>query len=161
MLREAVFLFLRKYQLPVRHDFKDPALGFDQSRLHSRFLLDRFCQTGSLGIVVSIIAVFDRNALDHGFSFLRVFQPILAFPGGPFNRRCPGDPKRKLFSLSTLCISPAFNDGSLISSRQGFPLIPVVPGSNSGKDVVFESQVTDEGAGAKIVFPLLQGHIFS
>jgi hypothetical protein len=38
--------------------------------LHPRFFLDGLCQTGSLGVVVSIIAVFDRNALDHGFSFL-------------------------------------------------------------------------------------------
>lgn len=103
MLREAVFLFLRKYQLSVRHDFKNTAVGFDQFRLHPQFLLDRFCQTGSLGIVVSIIAVFDRNALNHNLSFLAAFQPILAFPPGPFNKRSPRDAKIKLSSLSTLC----------------------------------------------------------
>ncbi len=70
MLRETVFLFFGKNQFPVSRDLENTAAGFDQLGLHPRFFLDRLCQTGSLGVVVSIIAVFDRNALDHGFSFL-------------------------------------------------------------------------------------------
>lgn len=89
MLREAVFLFLRKYQFPVGHDFKDTAAGLDQFCLHPRFLPDRPCQTGSLGIVVSLIAVFDGNSLQNTPSFPGDFHAILAFPRVPFNK-CPG-----------------------------------------------------------------------
>jgi hypothetical protein len=79
MLREAVFFILGKNQFPVSRDFESTAAGFDQLGLHPRFLLDGFCQTGSLGVVVSIIAVFDRNALDHGLSFLEIFPPCCKF----------------------------------------------------------------------------------
>ena len=65
MLGKAVFLFLGKNQPVVGHDFKNTAAGFDQFGLHPQFFLDGLCQTGSLGIVVSVIAVFDRNALNH------------------------------------------------------------------------------------------------
>jgi hypothetical protein len=75
MFREAVFLILGKNQFPVSRDFESTAAGFDQLGLHPRFFLDGLCQTGSLGVVVSIIAVFDRNALDHGLSFLGIFPP--------------------------------------------------------------------------------------
>ena len=102
MLREAVFLFLRKYQLSVRHDFKNTAVGFDQLCLHPRFLPDRLCQTGSLGIVVSIIAVLDRNVLNHTLSFLGDFQTILTLTRGLFNNCSPPSPNLKPFSLGML-----------------------------------------------------------
>ena len=104
MLREAVFLFLRKYQLPVCHDFKNTAVGFDQFGLHPRFLPDRLCQTGSLGIVVSIIAVFDGNIFYHTLSFLSDVQDILTFTRGLFNHCSPPFPNPKAFSLGLLCM---------------------------------------------------------
>ena len=69
MLGEAIFLLLRKDQFPVGRDFKDSAAGFDQLGLHPRFLFDRLCQTGSFGVVISIVAIFDRDFLDHTLSF--------------------------------------------------------------------------------------------
>jgi hypothetical protein len=83
MLREAVFLILGKNQFPVGRDFENTAAGFDQLGLHPRLFLDGLCQTGSLGVVISIIAVFDRNALDHGLSFLGLFSScckVIPFP---------------------------------------------------------------------------------
>jgi len=83
MLGEAVFFFLGKNQFPVSRNFKNTAAGFDQLGLHPRFFLDGFCQPGSLGVVVSIVAVFDRNAFDHGLSFLGIFPPcckVISFP---------------------------------------------------------------------------------
>jgi hypothetical protein len=65
MLREAVFLSFGKDQFFVGQDFKNTAAGFDQFWLHPQLFLDGLCQTGSLGIVVSLVAVFDRNALNH------------------------------------------------------------------------------------------------
>jgi hypothetical protein len=65
MLGEAVFLSLGKNQFVVGHDLKNTAAGFDEFCLHPQFFLDGLCQTGSLGIVVSLVAVFDRNALNH------------------------------------------------------------------------------------------------
>ncbi len=65
MLGETVFFSLGKNQLIVGYYFKNTASGFDQFRLHPQFFLDGFCQTGGLGIVVSLVAVFDRNALRH------------------------------------------------------------------------------------------------
>ena len=65
MLGEAVFLSLGKNQFIVGQDLKNTAAGFDQFWLHPQFFLDGLCQTGSLGIVVSLVAVFDRNALSH------------------------------------------------------------------------------------------------
>jgi hypothetical protein len=41
-----------------------------------------------------------------------------------------------------------------------FYLIPVISDSNSGEDIVFESEIPDKGGGPEIVFPLLKGHIF-
>jgi hypothetical protein len=70
ILREAVFFLLGKDEFPVSHDFKNAAAGLDQFGLHPRCFLDGRCQTGSLGVVVSIVAVFDRNVLDQGLSSL-------------------------------------------------------------------------------------------
>jgi hypothetical protein len=65
MLGEAVFLSLGKNQFIVGQDFKNTAAGFDQFWLHPKFSLNGLCQTGSFGIVVSLVAVFDRDALSH------------------------------------------------------------------------------------------------
>jgi hypothetical protein len=71
MFGEAVFLFLGKNQFTVSHDFKNAAAGLDQFCLYPQFFLDGRCQTGSLGIVVSLIAVFDRNAFYHNLLLSR------------------------------------------------------------------------------------------
>jgi hypothetical protein len=68
MLGEAVFLSLGKNQFIVGYDFKNTAARFDQFWLHPEFFLDSLCQTGSLRIVVSLVAVFDRDALSHNSS---------------------------------------------------------------------------------------------
>ena len=65
MFRKAVFLLLGKNEFSVSRNFENTAAGFDQLGIHPRFFLDGLCQTGSLGIVVSVIAVFDRKALNH------------------------------------------------------------------------------------------------
>jgi hypothetical protein len=83
VLRKAAFLILGKNQFPVSRDFESTAAGFDQLGFHPRFFLDGLCQTGSLGVVVSIIAVFDQNALDHGLSFPGIFPScgkVILFP---------------------------------------------------------------------------------
>jgi hypothetical protein len=81
MFRKAMFLLLGKNEFSVSRDFENTAAGFDQLGFHPRFFFDGFCQTGSLGVVVSIIAVFDRNALDHGVSSFK-------------NRKAPEDNDR-------------------------------------------------------------------
>jgi len=94
-----VFLLLGKNQFPVSHDFKNAAPGFDQFRLHPNFILDRLCQTGSRGIVVSIVTVFDGNTLNHNLSFPGNDRSILTFPRDPFNK--PSPPKTQ--GVSFLC----------------------------------------------------------
>jgi hypothetical protein len=63
-----VLFFLGKNQFSISHDFENAAAGLYQFGLHPRCFLDGRCQTGSLGVVVSIVAVFDGNAFDHGLS---------------------------------------------------------------------------------------------
>jgi len=62
---ETIFFFLGKNQFIVGHDFKNASAGFDQSCFHSHIFLNSLCQTGSLGMVVSFIAVFNGNVFCH------------------------------------------------------------------------------------------------
>ncbi len=75
MLREPVFCFLGEDQFVVGHDLENAAPGLDQFRFHSQLFLNGLCQTGSLGIVVSLITVFDGDFPGHNFplSFMRNF----------------------------------------------------------------------------------------
>ncbi len=72
---EAEFFFLGENEHPVGFHFEDPTGGFNELRLEVEFLFNRFCQTGSFGVVVSFHAVFNADSFDHGF--LLVFVNVL------------------------------------------------------------------------------------
>lgn len=59
VVRKHAGLFLRIHQLPIRDNFKNAAARLDIFRGNAKFLLNLGRQTGGLGKVVSLLAVFD------------------------------------------------------------------------------------------------------
>ncbi len=56
-------------QLAVDFDIEDAAAALDQLALDAEFALDRIRQTGGLGLVISLHAVFNRNVHSVSSSF--------------------------------------------------------------------------------------------
>jgi hypothetical protein len=64
MLREAPRLMLAVDQVPVDTDVEDTPATLDELALNVKLILDRGRQTGSLGLIVSLHTVFNRDS--HG-----------------------------------------------------------------------------------------------
>jgi hypothetical protein len=65
MFRKTVLFLLGEDQLLIGHHFENTASRFNHLDFKSELFLDSLRQTGSLRIVVSLPAVFDRNLLSH------------------------------------------------------------------------------------------------
>ncbi len=69
MFRKSAGFFLAVDQLAIDFDVEDSPAAFDEFDLNAELSLDRVRQTGGLGRVVSLYAVFNGNV--HGGPLIR------------------------------------------------------------------------------------------